>query len=212
MLTDLPDEAVESLVDALGAVPGFSAETGLADRVAAAWTRRTGGEASAGKGSRLYRLGELRPPDPAPAGLARVATTADRELLISWYESFTGELGELAENVAEAVDDRIGFGGLTLWEADGVPVSMAGHSRPIAGMARVAPVFTPRELRRRGYAAGVTAAVSRAAAALVDEVLLFTDVANATTNALYQRLGYVPIEDRVVVSLAPPPIRDQSAR
>jgi predicted GNAT family acetyltransferase len=188
-------------VDALGDVPGFSAERGLAERVAAAWTRRTGGEAQAGKGSRLYRLDALTPPQPAPAGRARVATAADRELLISWYELFTSELGEPAENVAEAVDDRIAGGGLTLWEVDGGPVSMAGHTRPIAGMARVAPVFTPRELRRRGYAAGATAAVSRAAAALAEHVLLFTDAANPTTNALYQRLGYVPVQDRVVISL-----------
>ena len=183
--------------------PGFSAEHGLATRVAAAWTRRTGGEAEAGKGSRLYRLGELTPPDPAPAGQARVPTTADRTLLISWYEQFTSELGEPAENLAEAVDDRIASGGLTLWEVDGVPVSLAGHTRPIAGMARVAPVFTPRDLRRRGYAAAATAAVSRAAAALADDVLLFTDAANPTTNALYRRLGYVPIQDRVVMSLTP---------
>jgi hypothetical protein len=201
MLTDLPDEAIESLVDALGDVPGFSAEVGLAERVAAAWARRTGGETAASKGSRLYRLGELTPPQPAPAGRARVAAAADRELLISWYELFSGELGEPAENVAEAVDDRIAGGGLTLWEVDGVPVSMAGHTRPIAGMVRVAPVFTPREWRRRGYAAGATEAVSRAATALAEEVLLFTDAANPTTNALYQRLGYVPVLDRVVISL-----------
>jgi predicted GNAT family acetyltransferase len=201
MLTDLPDEAIESLVDALGDGPGFSAERGLAERVAAAWTRRTGEETRASKGSRLYRLGALTPPEPAPAGRARVATAADRELLISWYGLFTSELGEPAENVAEAVDDRIASGGLTLWEVDGVPVSMAGHTRPIAGMARVAPVFTPRELRRHGYAAGATAAVSRAAAALADDVLLFTDAANPTTNALYRRLGYVPVQERVVISL-----------
>jgi hypothetical protein len=201
MLTDLPDEAIESLVDALGDVPGFSAERGLAERVAAAWTRRCGGEAGAGKGSRLYRLGVLTPPQPAPAGQARVATVADRELLISWYELFTGELGEPAENLAEAVDDRIASAGLILWEVDGVPVSLAGHTRPIAGMVRVAPVFTPRELRGRGYAAAATAAVSRAATDLADHVLLFTDLANPTSNSLYLRLGYAPVEDRLVMSV-----------
>jgi predicted GNAT family acetyltransferase len=30
-------------------------------------------------------------------------------------------------------------------------------------------------------------------------VVLFTDLANPTSNALYQRLGYRPVEDRAVV-------------
>jgi hypothetical protein len=31
------------------------------------------------------------------------------------------------------------------------------------------------------------------------DVVLFTDLANPTSNALYQRLGYRPVEDRAVV-------------
>ncbi len=33
------------------------------------------------------------------------------------------------------------------------------------------------------------------------EVLLFADLANRTSNGLYQRLGYEPVEDRVVLSI-----------
>ena len=36
-----------------------------------------------------------------------------------------------------------------------------------------------------------------------DHVVLFTDLANPTSNALYQRLGYRPVEDRVVLRFAP---------
>jgi predicted GNAT family acetyltransferase len=62
----------------------------------------------------------------------------------------------------------------------------------------VSPVYTPSDLRGRGYAGAVTAAVSRAALdAGAGEVLLFTDLANPTSNALYQRIGYVPVSDRV---------------
>jgi predicted GNAT family acetyltransferase len=31
-------------------------------------------------------------------------------------------------------------------------------------------------------------------------VVLFTDLANPTSNALYPRLGYRPVEDRIVLS------------
>jgi hypothetical protein len=34
-------------------------------------------------------------------------------------------------------------------------------------------------------------------------VVLFTDLANPTSNSLYQRLGYRPVEDRVSVEFKP---------
>jgi predicted GNAT family acetyltransferase len=47
----------------------------------------------------------------------------------------------------------------------------------------------------------VTWAVSRAALdAGVTGVLLFTDLANPTSNALYQRLGYRAVSDRTMYS------------
>lgn len=48
----------------------------------------------------------------------------------------------------------------------------------------------------RGYAGAATVEVSRAAIASgADEVLLFTDLANPTSNGLYQRIGYRPVAD-----------------
>ncbi|MFJ8793100.1 GNAT family N-acetyltransferase [Streptomyces sp. NPDC102462] len=58
-------------------------------------------------------------------------------------------------------------------------------------------------LRGRGYAGAVTATVSRAARqAGAQEVLLFTDLANPTSNGLYQRIGYRPVADFAVYGFA----------
>ncbi|WP_327708399.1 GNAT family N-acetyltransferase [Streptomyces sp. NBC_00464] len=154
---------------------------------------------------RLYRLGELVPPSPAPGGRARAATPADRELLLRWFAAFAFDIGgpnaAQSERQGRAVDERTAEGRLTLWEHEGVPVSMAGISLQIAGTARVAPVYTPPEYRGRGYAAAVTAEVSGAArAAGADEVLLFADLANPTSNGVYTRIGYRAVSDRLVVS------------
>jgi predicted GNAT family acetyltransferase len=130
-----------------------------------------------------------------------VARVDDRDLLLAWHEAFSREVGEFASGLADAVDDRICYGGLMLWEVDDRPVALAGRSRRVAGMVRVAPVYTPTGLRRRGYAAAVTAAVSHAARDRgANEIVLFTDLANPTSNALYQRLGYRPVGDSVVLS------------
>ena len=66
----------------------------------------------------------------------------------------------------------------------------------IGGQIQVDIVYTPARLRGRGYAAAVTAEVSRAAlAAGASEVVLFADLSNPTSNALYQRLGYRTLAD-----------------
>jgi predicted GNAT family acetyltransferase len=77
---------------------------------------------------------------------------------------------------------------------------MACRHRTAAGVARVGPVFTPPEHRRHGYGAAVTAACTRDALERdADDVVLFTDLDNPTSNAIYQRLGYLPVSDHAVV-------------
>ncbi|MFJ5707043.1 GNAT family N-acetyltransferase [Streptomyces sp. NPDC093105] len=151
---------------------------------------------------RLHRLGALTPPDPAPAGLARHATEADLPLLAEWTTDFVRAIGEEpAADHTPLLAERVAEGRLHLWEAPGGrPVSMAAVSRTVEGQARVHLVYTPPADRGRGYAAGATTAVSRAAlAAGAAQVLLFTDLANPTSNALYRRLGYRPVTDHLGV-------------
>ncbi|MGW7197604.1 GNAT family N-acetyltransferase [Streptomyces chryseus] len=198
----VPPEAVAPLAEACAELggPAVNAERGTAGALAARW-RRTGAGVATVQEQRLYRLGELTPPDPTPPGRARVATAADRALLVAWVNAFRREVGHPVPGAGRAVDDRIAYGGLTVWERDGVPVSMAGVTRPAAGTVRVAPVYTPPQRRGRGYAAAVTASVSGAArAAGAGEVLLFTDLANPTSNKVYQRVGYRAVADRVEIA------------
>jgi predicted GNAT family acetyltransferase len=98
---------------------------------------------------------------------------------------------------------RIEEGLFRLWcDEAGRVVSLAGHAPIVAGAGRIGPVYTPKDARGKGYAGAATAAVCRV---LLDdgarEVLLFTDLANPTSNALYQRLGFRPVSDRVRLEL-----------
>jgi predicted GNAT family acetyltransferase len=208
LLTRLPAHTAGDLADALASrgrrLPGVNAEQGDAEAFAAAWSGLTGAGWREFRRSRLYRLEQLAPPDPSPPGAARLATAADRGLLESWLAAFRQELADLGGPGAGLIEDRISHGGLTLWEAGGAPVSLAGGTRPVEGVVRLGPVYTPPEHRGRGYGGAVTAAVSRAAlAAGAAHVVLFTDRANPTSNALYHRLGYRPVEDRLVLKFGP---------
>ncbi|MFY4719071.1 GNAT family N-acetyltransferase [Streptomyces sp. LaBMicrA B280] len=204
-LTPLTPEQAEALAERLAGLghrfPEVTAERDTAAAFATAWTRRTGREATVRVRQRLYRLDELTVPEPAPEGRPRIAGPADRELLLRWFGEFAQAVGEgPGRDAGPWADARLSYGGITLWEAaDGTPLAMAGATREIAGQVRVAPVYTPAALRGRGYAGAVTAEVSRAArAAGAAEVLLFTDLANPTSNALYQRLGYREVADFAV--------------
>jgi ribosomal protein S18 acetylase RimI-like enzyme len=197
---DAAAELGRDLRGAARAVDAVNAEESVAEAFARGFGAR---HAGVHQRHRLHRLTELVPPDPPPPGAARVATDDDRELLVAWVTAFRDEAADPMSDVAGAVADRLSHRGFLLWD-DGAPVSLAANNRAIEGVVRIGPVYTPPEARRRGYAAGVTAAA--AATALADgarEVLLFTDMANPTSNALYRRLGFEPLEDRVLLDLGP---------
>ncbi|MEV0259558.1 GNAT family N-acetyltransferase [Streptomyces sp. NPDC050732] len=186
------------LADAGPDLPGVGAEHATAEAFSRAWEKHTGAAGALTTRQRLYRLGDLTPPEPEPPGRARVATAADRDLLARWHDEFGEAVGERsAADPGEWADSRIAYGGVILWESpDGTPAAMAGATRQVAGQVRVAPVYTPAGLRGRGYGGAATVAVTRAALdAGADEVLLFTDLANPTSNGLYQRIGYRPVGD-----------------
>ncbi|WP_030688259.1 GNAT family N-acetyltransferase [Streptomyces globisporus] len=196
----MTEEAARALV-----LPDGEEPTEVRGETAAveAYARATGRPWEPTVRMRLFRLGGLTPPDPAPAGRARLATEADVPVVAPWTREFAVAVGdEPAEDYTGFLAERISEGRLWLWEGpDGYPVSMASVSRTIEGQARVHLVHTPPAERGRGYAAGVTEAVSRAALdAGAPRVLLFTDLANPTSNALYQRLGYRPVVDHLGVT------------
>jgi hypothetical protein len=182
---------------------GVDAPSEAADAFAAAWSQRAGLIVKVQRRSRVYRLSGAVSEFEGPAGQPRPATRADRALLVEWLRAFRGEVGQFTGAPEETADDLLGYGGITFWEVSGQPVAMAALTRPVAGTARVSIVYTPPWSRRRGYAAAVTLAVSRAAlAAQIREVVLITDRARPLRRAA--RLGYQLIGERALLSFGQP--------
>jgi GNAT superfamily N-acetyltransferase len=203
-LSAMPPPAVVALAGALHddgrEITGVHGSLAEAEAFAGAWTERTGDRSRLWRRMRLHRLDALVAPDPGPPGEAVVAGAEHRDLAVAWFRAFAAEIEEPPRDVVPLVEAQIDYGGLMLWLVDGEPVSLAGRTRLVAGMLRVAPVYTPPEHRGRGYGAGATTAVTRVAIdAGAEEILLFTDLANPTSNRLYQRLGYSPVAE--IVSL-----------
>ena len=195
-------DATAALADALAPIdlPGVLGPSAASAEFAARWAAARPGRATEpGMRERIYRLSAVISPRPAP-GRARIAEAPDRDLLVAWIQAFSIEaLGEPmleAEVYADRWVARLGGRAAWLWEVDGEPVSFAGVSGPTPHGIRVGPVYTPPALRGRGYAGNVVASASQAQLDAGRQfVFLFTDLANPTSNHVYQAIGYEPVAD-----------------
>ena len=152
---------------------------------------------------RLHRLERLRPPvDPRPT---RPATGDDADLLWSWLLEFHHEATpDDPMPPRAALDAAVAQGRVVVGLAGAAPVAYASASPVVLGTSRIGPVYTRPEHRGRGHGAAVTTAAARLARRRgAEEVLLFTDLGNATSNALYARLGFVGVTDVVDARLTP---------
>jgi len=181
-------------------LPGVLGPKHDAKRFAALWHERTGHTAVLHTEERVFRLRRVRPPRPVP-GRVRLAETGDRPLIVDWLVAFSSEAlrqpGD-PDDAGIAFDRSIaGTGGRSMyvWD-DGAPVSLTGVAAVTPHGSRVGPVYTPPERRGRGYASALVAAASQLQLdAGRRYCFLFTDLANPTSNKIYQDIGYEPVCD-----------------
>ncbi|MEV0684655.1 GNAT family N-acetyltransferase [Nocardia sp. NPDC050378] len=196
-LGDLPAASIPAVVDTLvehsenlRSVEGSSAEV---DAFLAHWSAAYRGTHRLDYTARLYRL--ETPHVPEVPGVARRATANDVELCLAWFADFDREIGAVRALDEERALRLIGRGWWWLWEADDVPRSFVARQPEVFGWARIGPVYTPAALRGNGYASALTAAVSAAIRAEGADVCLFTDLANPTSNKIYEDIGFRPVRD-----------------
>ncbi|UUO03122.1 GNAT family N-acetyltransferase [Mycolicibacterium novocastrense] len=132
--------------------------------------------------------------------MPRWADKTHRAVLIDWVERFFAEtFGHPRDDTAGArfVDAAADRGDrFLLWGVGSTAVSTALLRAPAAGVSRIGPVFTPANHRTNGYGSAVTAAAAQASLDRGDEaVVLFTDRANPTSNAIYRKIGFEPVSE-----------------
>jgi len=187
-----------SLRDADWPVPGVLGPNEAALAFANAWRELTGEDYALRLHERVYELHAVQPP-PHPGGQMRQAGLDEVELAAQWQLAFHQEAmpddGLTLEEARAHMGAKIADGAIFLWE-DGEPVALAGQSRSTPHGCCIGPVYTPPTFRCRGYARALTAALSQR---LLDSgkqfTALFTDLANPTSNSIYQQIGYRPVCD-----------------
>jgi uncharacterized protein len=177
-------------------LPGVIGSAPEAEAFAQVWQTVTGQSYRNEMSLRIYQL-EAVQPLPQVNGYLRQATHADRNLLIDWSKAYIEEAvpEEANKDIERIVDRQLSEGTLYIWQ-DERPVSMAARIGSTPNGIRINNVYTPPEYRRQGYASTCVAQLSQL---LLDEgrkyCFLFTDLANPTSNHIYQSIGYQPVCD-----------------
>jgi predicted GNAT family acetyltransferase len=179
-------------------VPGVLSEKSLAEEFAKAYSKAKGLSYQIQKELRLYELLKVNPGIPQ-IGSLRLAKESDMSFLPYWMEGFSFEcFGKPAQAKpdTDAYRYHIEKKKLYILEYEGTPVSMANKNREMQSVCGVSGVYTPPYFRGKGYASSCVTGVSR----LILErgftkCVLYTDLANPTSNSIYQKIGYRPVCD-----------------
>jgi len=197
--TQMPEVAIPLLLrDLVDVYPSLSGVLGpelIATRFAKLWTKEFGGTLKLQCQERLYSLERVVHPSSPPPGLFRHATQKDLELVMDWNVGFYEDTGIPDRASKHRTAQLVKDGSLFLWE-DGEPRSMAAKVAESPTGARIGYVYTPPTFRKCGYASICVAELSQL---LLNQgrnfCCLFADLANPTSNSIYERLGYKPVSD-----------------
>jgi len=137
-------------------------------------------------------------------GIFREVSSDELTLIEQWIYQFCEDVKlpttkeEAKQTAHTLITNRCLFG----LEVDGKIVSVAAKTRPTTNNITVNFVYTPKEARKKGYASSCVAALSQR---MLDEgyktTTLYTDLANPTSNKIYQEIGYEKIMESVLIFL-----------
>lgn len=192
-----PAEAIPILVEALrdpgSKPPGVVGLAAMAAQFVSAWTAATGEKVASGTAMNLHVADRVDGP-AGVSGALRFARAEEAEWVTDAFIQFAIDIDADESERGESRKSAAAYmarGEVWVWDVDGAPVSMVCCNRMGSEGARVAPVYTPPDKRGRGYAsAAVAALTTRLLDGGADWCAIFADVENATTNKIYQRIGY----------------------
>lgn len=211
LITPMTSEVVPAVVNAISeanvALPGVAGDAATTACFAGEWAERHKSPVFPFLGLRLYEVNEVQE-SSAVSGHFRKAVLDDRELLIDWVSRFSVDIGE-QENTSDdeelqkrkvtssrIVNRHLSAEHLWLWE-DTEPVSMVARTTAVARVVQVRLVYTPQENRSRGYATACVGKISKQIRNEGNRCILYTDLCNPISNAIYRRIGYRAVAEAI---------------
>ena len=147
-----------------------------------------------GMASKILKLEKVVAPRQC-AGEMTFCERNDTRLFADWLLEFAKEAlphdpGN-SERFLAIAETKIQNREAYLWKVNGEPTAVAQVGRPTKNGISISGVYTPRELRGRGYASNLVAQISENMLGNGKSFcVLYTDAGNPTSNKIYQNLGY----------------------
>ncbi len=199
VLSMMPEPTLVPLVNALQEkcikCPGVVGPAITADSFSRIWADGKQTERKLSMAQKIYALQDVKLSENV-SGSFCAANENHIELVAEWLVKFTEESlpNEIStiENARAFVTAKIKKNEILLWlDSTGTPVSMNFVGRPNKSGTSVSGVFTPKSKRANGFASAVVAHTSKK---MLDKgkkfCVLYTDLANPTSNKIYQTIGY----------------------
>ncbi|MEM7373974.1 MAG: GNAT family N-acetyltransferase [Bacteroidota bacterium] len=188
--------------------PGIVGPESEVKAFAAMWEDLSGHPTRIEFAQMIYRLNAVHPISVS-SGEFRIARIKELETVAKFFQDFSEVALPEREKAIRTLDihrekaaKRIDKGEIFLWHDQGDIVSMAGISAPTTNGVRINAVYTPKELRGKGYASSNVAALSQHQLDNGKQFcFLYTDATNPTSNKIYQHIGYEFIANSAMYSI-----------
>ena len=139
----------------------------------------------------LTKVNEL----PISTGFLEKANSNDIDLVSDWSLNFQDDAQlfpkQSREQFLQSVSRRISLGKIFKWVDNKEVVSIAALVRQTKNIGIIGLVYTPNQLRGKGYA---TSCVKKLSEYILNNGFnycgLFTDKSNPTSNHIYKKIGY----------------------
>ncbi|WPU66613.1 GNAT family N-acetyltransferase [Peredibacter starrii] len=189
-------EELSQFLHQLGAsIPGVVGPSKEVEFFAKSWSILANQNIEFGMYQKLYKLEQVIHPTQV-SGSLRTIMPSEVDLVTKWMLGFAAESLPPAERHDESywkefAEKTISNQFAHCWVVNDVPVALACISRPTLNGITINGVYTPVEYRKKGYASH---AVARLSQKMLDSgkkfCVLYTDLANPTSNKIYQDIGY----------------------
>ena len=152
---------------------------------------------------RIYKIEQVNPIQLSP-GTFDTLKEDDIQIATKWVMDFHHFIEEplskeRSEQVAlKAIKEQSLFG----WWQNNRLVSIAKKARPSQNGVVINTVYTPPEFRSQGFGSSCVWSLTSLLLKEFSFCSLYTDLANPTSNNIYMKIGYKPVEDSLVMEIA----------
>ncbi|ENJ6137486.1 GNAT family N-acetyltransferase [Bacillus anthracis] len=205
--SEMPEEDIvelaKNLVEVYPNVPGLIGNKKVVQRLAEEIAVLENKKTTVAMEQGIYELKQVKK-KWTEEGIFREINSDELPVIEKWIYQFCEDVNlpttkEEAEQTAHTLITNHRLFGL---EIDGKLVSVAAKTRPTKNNITINFVYTPKEERKKGYASNCVAALSQS---MLDEgyntTTLYTDLANPTSNKIYQEIGYEQIAESLLIFL-----------